>query len=266
MARPRDPSVRIRLLAAAEAEFVKHGLDDAKIEDITARAKASKGAFYSHFSSKDEAFRELIESVLARLSTCLADCPARLAVAAESGDLTTFLDLWVTTDVAMFEFIWQNRGLCSLLMEGGRGATYRYLIDAFTDQAAEQTRQILAYGIRAGLYRDDLDLPVAGAFIGGAYDRLARDMIRQQTKPDLRAWMMATQALILRGMGTERVREALASQLARPILTRDNGNPEAVALSKARARGDVSRLRDKPIKSAKVKLSRTRRVTGNARK
>jgi AcrR family transcriptional regulator len=45
MARPVDPNLRIELLAAAEAEFARHGVEATRIDDIVARARRSKGAF-----------------------------------------------------------------------------------------------------------------------------------------------------------------------------------------------------------------------------
>jgi AcrR family transcriptional regulator len=71
MARPGDPNARIDLLAAAEAVFVERGLDQTKVEDITDRAGRSKGSFYLHFTSKEDAFKQVVESMVARLSTFL---------------------------------------------------------------------------------------------------------------------------------------------------------------------------------------------------
>ena len=71
MPRPADPNAKIDLLRAAEAVFVERGLDNAKVEEITERAGHSKGSFYLHFDSKEDAFRQIVESTLARLATCL---------------------------------------------------------------------------------------------------------------------------------------------------------------------------------------------------
>ena len=67
MPRPSDPHARARLLDAARAVFSERGLDRSKVEDITTRAQLSKGAFYLHFESKEEAFRELLSSVMTHL-------------------------------------------------------------------------------------------------------------------------------------------------------------------------------------------------------
>lgn len=52
---------RVRLLDAALAVFAQRGYQQATVDDIAAGAGHSKGAFYFHFSSKEEIFRELLK-------------------------------------------------------------------------------------------------------------------------------------------------------------------------------------------------------------
>src|SRR5690606_28275777 len=138
MPRPSDPLARIKLLAAAEAEFVEHGLDGAKVEQITRRAGISKGAFYLHFSSKSLLFRELVESFVARLTT-LTDACMECQFDGQCG-ADALIDQWVSMDVEIFDFLWQNRGLIRLLLEGGSGAQFRYLVDDFLERMAANAR------------------------------------------------------------------------------------------------------------------------------
>jgi AcrR family transcriptional regulator len=206
MARPSDPNARIKLLAAAESVFSAHGLDDAKVEEIAARAGLAKGSFYLHFASKDEAFRQLIEMMLARLKAqvdALAEdtIPPGMSLAA-------LLDRWVSQDTEIFEFVWQNRALVGLMLDGGRCAAYRHLVDGFCDEAAQKSKRILLRGIDAGIYRKDFDIDVASAFIGGAYDRLARNIVREPQRPDLPRLLREVQLLVLRGVASH---EALAA-------------------------------------------------------
>ena len=71
MSRTPDLTVKIQLLRASEQVFAARGLALAKVEEITRRAGTSKGAFYLHFASKEEAFRQVVESFLARLASLL---------------------------------------------------------------------------------------------------------------------------------------------------------------------------------------------------
>lgn len=52
---------RERLISAAHGIFLREGYDGAKIEDITAEAGFTRGAFYSNFASKDEVLLELLQ-------------------------------------------------------------------------------------------------------------------------------------------------------------------------------------------------------------
>src|SRR4051812_44203496 len=118
MSRPSDPNARIKLLAAAETVFATHGLEAAKVEEIAQRAGLAKGSFYLHFDSKDDAFRQLVEMMLARLKAQLDALPDEALPAGTTFD--QFLSLWVDLDLEMFEFIWLNRAVVGLLLDGGR--------------------------------------------------------------------------------------------------------------------------------------------------
>jgi AcrR family transcriptional regulator len=65
-ARAERVDTRLRLLSAALEAVVERGFDACSVDDIAARAGYSKGAFYWHFSSKDELFLALLEEVVDR--------------------------------------------------------------------------------------------------------------------------------------------------------------------------------------------------------
>ncbi len=69
---------RERLLAAAADAFAEHGFDGASIDDITARAGFSRGAFYSNFADKSDLLVQLCEAHIDRFAR--AELPAILAV------------------------------------------------------------------------------------------------------------------------------------------------------------------------------------------
>jgi AcrR family transcriptional regulator len=175
MARPHDPNAKIALLQAAEAVFVEHGLEHARVEDITARAGRSKGSFYLHFQGKEDAFRQIVETMMARLATCLdepppaspAVQPGRAHRQAQAGaeahprcgegegetDVPALLARWLDKDVEVFEFLWQNRGICRLLMGGGGSSDFAYLIDGFAERCNANIRAWLLWGMERGIYR-----------------------------------------------------------------------------------------------------------------
>jgi AcrR family transcriptional regulator len=56
----RQAQTRRRLLDAAERVFLRRGLQGSSVEEISAEAGFTRGAFYSNFASKDELFIELL--------------------------------------------------------------------------------------------------------------------------------------------------------------------------------------------------------------
>jgi AcrR family transcriptional regulator len=223
MPRHADRRTKIELLRAAEAVFVEHGLATAKVEDITARAGISKGAFYLHFESKEDCFRQIVEGFLAKLATCLD--VSSLPTAAEGvSRLSEQLARWHAHDVEIFEFCWQNRGLMGMLLAGGGGAPYSYLIDEFAERVSQQIQAMARRLMDAGVYRRDLDLEVLAALISGGYDRLVREMIKRPRRPDLAAWVRQATLLFLRGVLTEEARAIVDREV---IATRDDKEPPA---------------------------------------
>jgi AcrR family transcriptional regulator len=211
MSRPADRRVKIELLRAAEAVFVDHGLGAAKVEDITARAGVSKGAFYLHFESKEDCFRQIAEGFVAKLAACLDDGPPPLP--AGVAELPELLDKWHLHDLEIFEFCWQNRGLMGMLFSGGGGASYGYLIDEFAERTSHQIQAFARHLMTAGIYRDDLDPEVLPALISGAYERLMRELIKRPRRPDVEGWASQAQALFTRGLLTDEARAVLDCQV-----------------------------------------------------
>jgi AcrR family transcriptional regulator len=210
MSRPSDPHARARLLDAARAVFSERGLDRAKVEDITTRAQLSKGAFYLHFESKDEAFRELLAGVVSHLEVMLDETSdQQLATGPGDGTFKPYLDACHVKNVEIFEFVWDNRALMAMVFDGGGSANYQHLIEDFALRAQRQTAALIQHGIDIGLYRPDIDLESSAAFIAGGFDRIARQMVREQRKPDLDAVLREVQWLFLGGMARPEVLVAL---------------------------------------------------------
>lgn len=199
MPRPADRRAKIELLRAAEAVFVEHGLAAAKVEDITARAGVSKGAFYLHFESKDDCFRQIVEAFVARLDACI-DVPPLAGPGPSPEAFAAQLDVWLAHDAEILEFCWQNRGLMKMLFAGGGGGDFAYLADAFAERSIENMRAMARHLVAAGIYRADVDPELLPSLISGAYERMIREMIKQPRRPDIEAWVRQAHALITRGV------------------------------------------------------------------
>ena len=119
------------------------------------------------------------------------------------------LEEGLARDVEMFEFIWKNRALMRITLEGGRSADYQHLIEHFASNAQSETEALLRQGVATGVYRKDLDVEVAAAFIAGGYDRFARQLVRETKKPDLRKRLRELRLMVIAGAGTPALLTAL---------------------------------------------------------
>jgi AcrR family transcriptional regulator len=64
----RDREVtRATILAAAEQEFARHGLEAARTEEIAERSGVTKGMIYHYFGSKEKLYEAALEQVFAPL-------------------------------------------------------------------------------------------------------------------------------------------------------------------------------------------------------
>lgn len=54
------PTTRQKIVAAAFELFLNHGYDGTGVNQILEKSSLSKGAFYHHFKSKDEIYKEVI--------------------------------------------------------------------------------------------------------------------------------------------------------------------------------------------------------------
>jgi AcrR family transcriptional regulator len=201
MPRPSDPHARARLLDAARAIFSERGLDRTKVEDITTLAQLSKGAFYLHFESKEEAFRELLASLVSRLEGMLDETSdQQLAATPGAVSFRDYIQACHVKNLEIYEFVWENRVLMQMVLEGGGSANYQHLIEDFAERAQRQTATLIQHGITLGLYRSDIDVEASAAFIAGGFDRIARQLVREQRRPDIDKILHEAQWLFLGGI------------------------------------------------------------------
>lgn len=224
MARPPDPEARQRLLAAARVEFVAHGLDGAKVEQIAKRAGLSKGAFYLHYVSKDEAFEELVGSVLAKLHELLVRSFQGFVPTSEA-DAERALEHGYRTDYELFEYLLSHRDVVRLVMEGGGSGKTQHLVEQFAVHVEQQTALCLKNGIAAGLYRADLHVETTAAFIAGGYDRAARRLLCSTEPLELSSLVNAWQQQVVMGVGTKTLTRAAREY--NPVRGRSNHTPES---------------------------------------
>ena len=237
MSRPADPHAKIALLAAAEAVFAERGLSAAKVEEISRRAGLSKGAFYLHFDSKEGAFKQVVESFLARFGALVFPSPndadARFELPDSPESIVAF---WLERDSQLFEFIWQNRATVAIL--GGCQGPYAYLLESFRQNVLTSSGRWVEALKEKRLVRPELDAQIVNIILWGAYNELCHSMMSLHKKPPISSWLRQTLSVFLRGLGTPELIVALQQVEATddPPVSQNVVRPKVVRGARSRAR------------------------------
>lgn len=226
MSRTADPTIRISLLSAAEAVFAERGVADAKVEEIARRANVSKGAFYLHFASKEDALRAVVESFLARCSAILPNPCAPGDLPSDAAEMLAFCH---ARDAEIFELFWQNRAVLAILAQCQ--GPHEYLMRTFRQDVEKRTQAWIEHLVARGFLRADLDSALVSTLLCGAYHELVHKLVASPKKPPIAEWVRATQDTFVRGLGTP----AFAAAAVREEGPRGNNH------------------RDRPVKAARGK-------------
>jgi len=212
MARPADPNAKSALVTAARAQFRAHGLQRARIEDITARCGLSKGAFYLHFESKEALFREVVAKVTVHHDTLREDRDqAYLQLVSQrslkkSGVIRDYMAALAAIDARedrrLLEMLWEWRDVLDVLLHGSQGTEFEGAVWAMLDQESERVMLQLARLEKVGLVRADVPAELVGMMIVGTYLLVARRFSRATEQPDFDHWVRSLQALIASGVAT----------------------------------------------------------------
>lgn len=213
MARPADPNAKSALVAAARAQFRAHGLQRARIEDITAACGLSKGAFYLHYESKEALFLELVTEFERRMDemferrTREEDAffakggPFRSTEFVEGSErLPALVEMQTRQDIEALEIMWERRDVIHVLINGSQGTDFDGVIWHAIDR--EQQRVVVAADRlkKFGVIRKDLSSDVIAMVLMGAWVLTMRQMIARTEKPDFAAIIAELNVLVGEGL------------------------------------------------------------------
>jgi AcrR family transcriptional regulator len=206
MGRPPRPALRESLLEAARNEFARRGLERARVEDVARRAGVSKGAFYLHFQSKEQAFEELLQRFMGAFED-----QARRREEAEEGFRTAHartrpaalrtlqLEFDAEVDLELLEMLWRSRELLAVI-EGAGGERYHRTIDQFRRRMQTFVAERMALKQARGWIRRDVPPALLGDVLVGTFEGFARRMFHLKEKPDLHAWLRSFTEILYDGV------------------------------------------------------------------
>jgi AcrR family transcriptional regulator len=220
MARPKDPNARSALVAAARQEFVRAGIQKARIEDITSACGLSKGAFYLHFESKEALFRELVQQLEGMVEEMRVRREKRYRALLEKGQpkrnrerfVAQLIEEDAAEDRALLELFWDWRDVIDVLLRGTQGTEFEGVIWALLDREAARVATECRDLKTWGLLRDEVEAEVVGMMIVGTYLLVARRLASFDKKPDFEPWVRSLQLLIAEGTAPPELRRSPPSR------------------------------------------------------
>ncbi|MEW5741333.1 MAG: helix-turn-helix domain-containing protein [Myxococcota bacterium] len=212
MARPADPHAHEALRTAARREFVKSGIQKARIEDITHACGLSKGAFYLHFDSKEALFRELVSELEAEFEVLRTVRERRSRdFLAQHGPVKpkdlkpgspfvrALKALHTREDQKLLELLWQWRDVIDVLLRGSQGTEFDGVMWRIIDREVARV-QVECEALKAvRLMRDDIPGEALGLMMVGTYLLVARRLSSLEEKPDFDLWVTSLQKLLHEG-------------------------------------------------------------------
>lgn len=224
MARPADPRAKSALVAAARKEFVRSGIQKARIEDITQACGLSKGAFYLHFDSKEALFRGVVselqvefEHLRVERQSAYEALTARGVPPRNRADrfIAALTEIDRREDRKLLELLWRWRDVTDVLLHGSQGTEFQDVMWTMLDHEVARVELECGALKDAGLLRGDVPGELLGLMIVGTYLLVARRLATLDTAPDFEHWVIALQTLITEGVGRQTFRRSTSSSASK---------------------------------------------------
>ena len=146
-----DKSIDPRLLACAQAEFMKHGYLKAELKTICKNASITTGAVYKRYKGKEDLFNAVVETIANELVK-FVESRSDMDFSALSDD--EIYDSWVMTYEAMmplFKLLYQHRETFSLLIAKSAGTRYENFSHEYVTKMSYAYEQFYAEAYKRGL-------------------------------------------------------------------------------------------------------------------
>jgi AcrR family transcriptional regulator len=248
MARPADPHAKSALVTAARAQFRAHGIQRARIEDITGACGLSKGAFYLHYESKEALFAELVMQFEQQLDALFQTRTAEEeAFFARSGPfrskdfsqrterLAALTDLQVRHDIGAMELMWTWRDVIHVLINGCQGTAFDGVIWHAIDREQQRVVEACERMKKVNVIRPDVSNDVLATMLMGVWILTMRKMVAQDEKPDFHTLIAEMNLLLGEGAAPRPVvsPRATKSSSARAVSVPHRRAPRSVSLRKS---------------------------------
>ena len=146
-----DKSIDPRLLASAQAEFMKHGYLKAELKTICENADITTGAVYKRYRGKEDLFSAVVEDTANALIR-FVESRSDLDFSSLSDD--EIYDSWIMTYESMlplFKLLYEHRDTFSLLIDKAAGTRYENFSHEYVTRMSYAYEQFYAEAYKRGL-------------------------------------------------------------------------------------------------------------------
>ncbi|MEU1207996.1 TetR/AcrR family transcriptional regulator [Nocardia sp. NPDC005825] len=201
----RKQETRREILDTALACFGERGYHATGISDIAKRVGIAQGTFYLYFQSKHDIAEQVLDDLLERLTTALAEtppeAPANLAdYRAQADRIAESLTRVFSDDPRAARFL--------LLQAAAIDDDMAERVLGFHDTAAGLQSVYLQHGVDAGYFRADLDVESAARAVNGMLFAAVQYQLRDPGPQAFDRLTRAVREIIYRGLAGETPPEA----------------------------------------------------------
>lgn len=129
------------ILRSAAGHFMEKGFRDASIRQICKDAGVTNGAFYAHFDSKEDLFRQLVEPALDGLRVLYAEENTLYSDITSAEDIVAAFKSAFSSDAVIVHYIYEHAEAFRLLLTASGGTSYDNLLDRIVEEERQGTAE-----------------------------------------------------------------------------------------------------------------------------
>jgi TetR/AcrR family transcriptional regulator len=178
--RPRSEAKRGRIVEIAIRHFAERGYNAARVEDIAAQLGIAKGSVFQHFKSKDGLFFEAYKKAVQSFPRYMQAPPE-----IHAAGFFEVLRYWLSRTEDMVRDNWASYRIYLVGNYGTDLALRREINRFLVESDPYGWRDFVAYGVKNGELRPDLDVDLIGSILEWTMDRFQDALLTEELDPGL---------------------------------------------------------------------------------
>ncbi|SEL09433.1 TetR/AcrR family transcriptional regulator [Ruminococcus albus] len=146
-----DKRIDPRLLASAQAEFMKHGYLKAELKTICENADITTGAVYKRYKGKEDLFNAVVENIVNELNNFVESRSNTDFSAFSDDEIYNSCEMSYESMMPLFKLLYKNRETVSLLIDKAAGTRYENFNHEYVTKMSYAYEQFYYEAYKRGL-------------------------------------------------------------------------------------------------------------------